>query len=98
MTQQNKDHNADPHQEPSLEGRGRENTGDSSAGSQAATTGYGTGESGGQGTAPAQQGKNTPSNAGDAGFKADEAVLLGDARTEQMSHADGSSEAHDPDV
>ena len=76
----------------------RDNKGDSSAGSQAATTGYGTGQAGGQGTAAAPQGKDTPSNAGDAGFNADEARSLSDDRTDQMSHADGSSEVDDPDT
>ncbi len=89
MTQQNND-------PKDLREIDRDDTGDSSAGSQAATTGYGTGQS--QGAAPAQQGQQTPSNAGDAGFKPDEAARLGDARTEQMSHADGSNIDDDPDV
>ena len=98
MTQQNNDPRDRYQRDTDSEESGRENTGDRSGGSQAATTGYGTGESGGQAAAPAQQGKNTPSNAGNAGIRPDEAARLGDDRTEQMSHADGSSGADDPDV
>ena len=98
MTQQDNDPRDRYQQNTDSEKSKGENTGDRSGGSQAATTGYGTGEPGGQATAPAQQGKNTPSNSGNAGARPDEAARLGDARTEQMSHADGSSGADDPDV
>jgi hypothetical protein len=76
----------------------RLNTGDESAGSQAATTGYGTGPTQGQRTAPAQQGQDMPSNAGNAGLQGEEGGPVSEERKEQMSHADGSSEADDTDV
>ena len=100
MTQRDQDQNQESVTNEDQDRRERPipNTGDQSAGSQAATTGYGTGDSGAQGAARARQGQDTPSNAGDAGFHADEAVQLSDERTEQMAHADGSSEADDPDV
>ena len=98
MTQQDKDQQRDDQPARNPDEERRENTGDSSAGSQAATTGYGTGQSQGTGVAPAQHGQQGPSNAGDAGFKADESVRLSDKRTEQMMHADGSDKKDDPDV
>ena len=98
MIQQNNDPQRNDQSDDAREGSERNNTGDSSAGSQAVTTGYGTGQAEGQAAAAAREGKNTPSNAGDAGFSADEARSLTDDRTDQMSHADGSSEVDDPDT
>lgn len=73
--------------------------GDESAGSQAETTGYGTGQSSGQGTAPTKEKvEETPSNAGDAGFRGTEGTPAPDGRLHQMSHADGSSREDDPRV
>ncbi len=40
----------------------------------------------------------SPSNAGDAGFGSTESNHVSEERIEQMAHADGSSEEHDPDV
>lgn len=71
---------------------------DNSAGSQAATTGYGTGQVEGQAASPAQNGKDTPSNAGDAGFQGAEGGRVSEERMNQMSRADGSNESDDPDV
>jgi hypothetical protein len=69
-------------------------TGDQSAGSQGQTTGYGTGQSGAQGAAASPQ-KDTPSNAGDAGFQGAEASDVSTDRISQMSHADGTSRDDD---
>lgn len=40
----------------------------------------------------------SPSNAGDAGFGSTESNHVSEERVDQMAHADGSSEEHDPDV
>ncbi len=96
MTQQNNDPRRDDLD--TLGENKQQNTGDASAGSQAATTGYGTGQTEGQGTAASQQGQDSPSNSGNAGLQGSEGGQVSEERTDQMSHADGSSEADDPDV
>ncbi len=98
MTQQNENPQRENERAENQQNNERENTAESTAGSQAATTGYGTGQASAQGTAPAHAGKDTPSNAGDAGFKSTEAGQVSEERQEQMSHADGSNEDHNPDV
>ena len=80
------------------ESDGSPKTGASSAGSQSATTGYGTGQAVGQNDVPDGKAEQTPSNSGNAGFQAGEGGNVSEERADQMSHADGSADEHDPAV